>query len=61
MVTGNVRPQGEVLKLGSGKGSFSSLAATGGEESDPQHSVSADVGSISKALPAAACPGSSVA
>ena len=61
MATSNAGPQGGELKLGSGKGCFSYLAATGAEESDPQHSVSTDVGSISESLPVPGCPGPSVA
>lgn len=62
MATGNAGPQGGELKLGSsGKGCLSSLAATGAEESDPQHGVSADVGSISEPLPVPGCLGPSVA
>lgn len=61
MATGNAGPQGGELKLGSGKGCFSSLAPISTEESDPQHSVSTDVGSTSEPLPEPGYPGLSMA
>lgn len=54
------RWRAKIRKLGSGKGCFSSLAASSAEELDPQHRVSTDVQRIPESLPAPQCPGPSV-